>query len=214
MSNTVEIGPGPTMEEAFAEIMRVGALIGGAGAAQWAQELREIVARIGEGSRWGPRGVVWGREAARLKLAADVAEYGHRRRTAIDGAKALTVTLPELAARATDSVEELEVAALGLDLVAAVSGELEQDRLAPKGYPHGKAMRSDGESWSRDKSADFGRFIRRIGGYTADGLPADGPLDYDDAHFERATALIQGEAEPSSAAEVRALATWRARYGS
>jgi hypothetical protein len=76
----------------------------------------------------------------------------------------------------------------------------------------GKAMLSGGEAWKRDKAAAFGRFIRRIGGYTADGLPADGPLDYDDAHFERATALVQGEAEPSSAAELRALAKWRERY--
>lgn len=73
-------------------------------------------------------------------------------------------------------------------------------------------MLSGGEPWSRDKSADFERLIKRIGGFTADGLPADGPLDYDDAHFERAAALVRREAEPSSADEVRALAAWFARY--
>ena len=210
---TLTLGPGPTMEEALSEILRVGGMIGGLRAAEWALELREIVARADEGSRWGPRGVTWNCEAARLMLAADVAEYGYRRRTAMDGAKALTAALPKLAAKATDGAEELEVAALRLDLEVAVRGELEQVRLAPKGRRHGgKAMHSDGELWSRDKSADFERFIRRIGGYTVDGLPADGPLDYDDAHFERATALVRNETEPASAAEVRALATWRARY--
>ncbi len=67
---------------------------------------------------------------------------------------------------------------------------------------------------SSDMEADFGRFIRRIGGHVQGGGRAQDVLDYDAPHFERAVSLIRGEAEPDSDDEAKALERWRAKHGS
>lgn len=68
--------------------------------------------------------------------------------------------------------------------------------------------------WPRAKELDFHRLIRQIGGFVPDGRKPDDVLDFDVAHFERATQLVLGEAEPESDAERGALDTWRAKHGS
>jgi hypothetical protein len=143
------------------EIGRVGAMLGPPWSKAWAAEIRLIAAKLAEGAERGPRGLLWPREAMRLKLAATVALRGR------GGGKSL------------DS----------------------------------KALRDGNGKWPSAKSRDFARFIRRIGGYSADGNPAVSPLDYDSAHFERAASLISGEAAPDSAAERKALASWQGKYG-
>jgi hypothetical protein len=129
----VKLGTRPTLEAALAEILRVGRKVGGDTARRWALELRQIAARLSEGSKWGPKGAAWPGEAARLQLAADVAEHGHERRAAVNGAKALADRLPGLEAKATTTLEALDIAAIRLQLEAAVGEEAEQVRLDPKG---------------------------------------------------------------------------------
>lgn len=158
----MRLGPGPTLSEAMDELGRVGVLVGDPQAKAWAAEIREIAAKLAEGAKRGPHGLLWPREAQRLTLAATVAEVGHKR-----GGKSLDF----------------------------------------------KALRDSAGPWQPQKRRDFVRFIRRIGGYSADGRPTVDPLDFDAAHFERAAQLIRGEAEPDSAAERKALAQWDAKYG-
>ena len=62
------------------------------------------------------------------------------------------------------------------------------------------------------QEADLARFIRRIGGYVQGGGRATDVLDYDAHHFERAMALIHGEAEPESDAEAAELKRWKAKH--
>lgn len=80
------------------------------------------------------------------------------------------------------------------------------------GVFEGKALRDAAGSWPSVKARAFARLIRQIGGYSADGRPAVHPLDFDDAHFERATSLIRAEVAPESAAERKALARWQRDY--
>jgi hypothetical protein len=129
----VKLGPRPTLDAALTEILRVGQKVGGDTARQWARELRLIAERLAEGSKWGPKGVVWPGEAARLKLAADIAELGHERRRAALAGKSLADHLPGLEAKATTDLERLDVAVVRLQLEAAVADELEQIRLARRG---------------------------------------------------------------------------------
>ena len=201
----IEIGERPTLESALESIHRVGAMIGGDGAARWARELRLIATRLSEGSRWGPRGIVWAGEAARLQLAADVAEYGFNRRRAVMTGKALAAELPGLEAKASNAADRLELAAIRLRLEAAVAEEVEQIELDPRDpFDGGKAM----AGMSREKERSLKRFIEDIGGFAPSGYAAD-VLDFDDHHFERAMLLIRGEVEPESDDETKALARWQ-----
>jgi len=143
------------------EIGRVGQLVGGVQAKAWAAELREIAALLAEGAKRGPNGLLWPREAMRLKLAATRAEVGRGRGKSFDT----------------------------------------------------KALRDSNGKWPNQKCRDFAALIRKLGGFSADGRPAVHPLDYDDAHFNRAADLISGETEPDNAAERKALASWTAKYG-
>lgn len=114
------------------EIQRVGLLVGGPQAKQWAAELRAVAAKLEEGSQWGPKHARWNLEAARLKLAADIAEHGYRRRVALEKAQTLSAQLPVLAGKAVDDADALEVGMLALELQAAVNEEVEQVRLNPR----------------------------------------------------------------------------------
>lgn len=206
----LKLGPGPTLEAALESVARVGALVGGARARLWAVELKDIAARLSEGNPRGPKGVSWPTEAARLQLAADVAEHGYERNAALMGAKALADRLPGMEAAADNTIDRLEVAAIRLELEATIGAEHESMKLDPKRrHLAGKAF----SGWSRDKERAFMRLIRRVGGYVPDGGRAGSPLDYDSPHVERAMQLVSGEAEPGSDGEHRALEIWRKSTG-
>lgn len=158
-----------------------------------------------------------------LKLQLTMTRISLERMRGLLGAKALIERLPAMVAAAAGSPEaEQRVKSIKAELETALSAELESARLGGKStldlttlddVLDGKALRDGGGSWSSEKSRDFVRFIRRIGGHSADGLPTVDPLDFDSAHFERAAQLVRGEAEPESAAERKALSAWAAKYG-
>jgi hypothetical protein len=186
------------------EIQRVGSMVGGATAKQWAQELRDIATKLAGRSRWGPKGVTWPREAARLKLAATIAERGHSRRVALMGAKALAAKLPGLEGKALSADDKLEVMALRLGLEAAIDEEVEQARLDPRNAAlDGKAVRDAQGPWGPVKRQAFIDLVVAGGGGTADGKPFDGdPLAASDASFARAEAVERGEVEATPAEAV------------
>jgi hypothetical protein len=199
----------PSLAAAMDELQRVGALVGGATARRWARELRDIAARLEEGARHGPGGATWPLEAARLKLAADVAEHRHRRRAALDSANALARRLSGLAGKAVNDDDAAAIESLCQDLREVMEAEAEQVRLAG-----GRRGALDGKSFffPREQDADAERLIRRIGGYRErDAEP--GPGGYDALHFGRALALISGDREPESDDEKRAIARWREKWG-
>lgn len=192
------------MPEALDAISRVGNLVGGAFAVKWARELRLIAARLAERSKWGPTGTVWAGEARRLCLAATVAEHGYERQQGLLGAKALAARLPELEAAAVDAGDELEVAAIRLELEAAVGAEAEQARMRSRGNPlavgkafAGKVYDAEGP-WGAAKRQRFIELIEAGGGGTADGKPFNGdPLAASLPAFARAEAVVNGAVEPS-----------------
>lgn len=192
------------MDTAMEEIRRVGKLVGGTFAARWARELKLIAAKLAEGSRWGPKHTVWSGEARRMKLASDIAEYGFNKRQALVGAKALADALPALEAKARDAVDALEVAAVRLELEAAVADEVEQARMS-----RGRGGKSF--FFPAEQDADAERLLRRIGGRRERG--AKGPGGFDEIHLARGLALIAGDVEPDGDAETRALAAWQAKWG-
>jgi hypothetical protein len=158
-----------------------------------------------------------------LRLQLTTLRIGMDRLRGILNAKALIEQLPDLAKKAAGSPEaERTVQSIRAELEASLSAELESQRLGEKStldlerlddVLEGKALRDANGPWQSEKRRDFVRFIRRIGGYSADGLPTVDPLDFDAPHFERAAQLIRGEAAPDSAAERKALAGWSAKYG-
>lgn len=139
------------------------------------------------------------------------------------GAKALLEQLPELAAKAAGSPRaEQQVRSIRAELEESLTAELESARLGEKSslkldtldsVLEGKAMRDGNGVWPSAKSQDFARFIRKLGGYSADGRPAIHPLDFDEHHFNRAADLISGDDAPANEAERKALASWRTKYG-
>jgi hypothetical protein len=158
-----------------------------------------------------------------LRLRLTATRIGLENMRGLLGAKALIEQLPDLAKKAVGSPEaERKVKSIRAELEASLSAELESARLGKKSSLNlgtlddvleGKALRDGDEGWSSEKSRDFVRLIRRIGGYSADGHPTVDPLDFDSAHFERAAQLIRGETAPESAAERKALTQWTAKYG-
>jgi hypothetical protein len=60
----------------------------------------------------------------------------------------------------------------------------------------GKVVRG----WAAEREAAFGALLAVVGG-TADGAPPDDILDYTDAAWARAEALLDGSAEPANDAE-------------
>jgi hypothetical protein len=160
-----------------------------------------------------------------LMLKVSVTKIGLERVRGLLGAKALVEQLPELAAKAAGSPEaEATVTHIKAELEDALAAELESSRLEQKsalkmdtldgGFAlEGKALRDSEGKWPSEKAREFTRFIKRIGGFSADGAPAIHPLDHDPPHVERAISLIYGEAAPDSADERKALASWRAKYG-
>jgi hypothetical protein len=200
-----------TLAHALDEVHRVGLMVGGARAKVWARELREIAAKLEEGSRWGPRNATWRLEAARLKLATVIAERAHKRLAALAGAKALAEELPALEGKAFDAEDRRAIAAVRRDLEAAVAEEIEQVRLAGGDGLDQKVF----SGWPPTKERDFEKLMRRIGGYVprTDAARESGPLVFDDVHLSRASQLIAGEAEPDGAAETNALRRWQECWG-
>jgi hypothetical protein len=210
----MKLGKGPSLPAAVEEVYRVAQKVGGNFAAKWGEELRLIQARLKERNPRGPKGVSWPTEAARIQLAADVAEHGHEQRQAILSAKAIAEKLPGLEAKAVSAEDILDIASVRLQLEAIVGEEAEQVRLDPRSG-NGKAAGFEGKAiagWSRDKECDLMRLIRRVGGFVPDGGRAGSILDYDAPHVERAMQLIRGEAEPDSDHERRELDRWQRKY--
>jgi hypothetical protein len=210
----IAIGPGPSLDEALEEVRRVGLLVGGETAQKWARELREIATLLAERSPRGPKGSLWPREAARLKLACTIAGIGHRNREGLAGAKALAAKLEELAGKSLAPEDQVKVLALHRALGDAIREEGEQIRLAGKatGSPlenledvlgdmlEGKAIRDAAGPWGPTKRQAFIELIEAGGGGTGDGKPFDGdPLAASDASFARAEAVVRDEVEPTVA---------------
>jgi hypothetical protein len=204
----MKLGTRPSMEAALQAIYRVAAKLGGDFAQRWKIEAKLIATRLAEGSPFGPKHARWPNEAARLKLAADIAERTHGRQVALANGKALAARLPELEGKATTAVEHLEVFAARLQLEAIIGEEVEQIELDPRsGRRGGKAMAGMDTHTERR----FALFLEEIGGRPADGR---GYLDRDvlaceERTFERGAALWYGETEPETERERRALARWK-----
>jgi len=199
------------LEEAIESIFQIATRVGGDFARRWSVELRLIAERLAERSRWGPKGAGWRAEAGRIRLAATIAQHGHERELALNGAKALHSELPELERKAVDGEDRLAVAAVRLELESVIGEAVEQLHMQPRGKAaglEGKAI----QGWPPAKERDFMRLVRRIGGFVPDGGRAASIFDLDAAHVERATQLVNTETEPASDAERRELERWRAKY--